>query len=185
MKNGFKKLLCLSLVSLFCSGLTGCSNILDKVQDNTKTTETVIKSSDGKTQITVFSDWKEDKALNEQATIQASNRLKEKYAIVISESLQDFSEDIKVEEFADVVKENMLQSVKNAATSDMTDMTVNGLPAKFFEIQGDVEKVKAKYLIGAVKGKNGIYQIITWTLNSKYDQNKEELKKVIESFKEL
>jgi hypothetical protein len=40
-------------------------------------------------------------------------------------------------------------------------------------------------MIAAIKGKKGFYQVIGWTLNSKYDQNKSEIINVITSFKEV
>lgn len=187
MKVTIKKFICLVSVLLLVSGFMGCSKVLQQVEKkvNENVTEKIVKGSDGKTQITVHSDWKEEKELNAAANIQVANRVQEKYAVVISESTADFSKDIKVGEFADLMKNNMVQNITDASVTDMTDMTINGMPAKYFEIQGEVNKIKVKYLIAAVKGKAGLHQIITWTLNSKYDQNKEELKKAIQSFMEI
>lgn len=192
----FKKAAYVLVVVVLISSLTGCSfadnfkkgfnEALEKSSSKSTaaTTDKVIKSAQGDIQLTVKSDWNEAKNLNEVATLQVDNPVKEKYAIVISESTKDFSADITLDDFANVVKENFSKTVSNNTISNFESITVDGQPAKYFEIKGEVNKLNICYFIVAVKDKKAFHQVIGWTLNSKYDENKEEIKKVIESFKE-
>ena len=197
MAKLYKKILCLSFMLVLITSLIGCSAVNEfkegfndgleksKSKSEGELTDKVIKSSDGNTQITVKSDWEESPDLNGEASMQVNNMVKEKYAIVISEPIEDFAEDITVDEYSNMCKEILLESIKNSKISDVTDTTINGQPAKYYEIKGEVDKIKICYFIANIKGKKGLHQVIGWTINSKYDENKEEIKKVVQSFKEL
>jgi hypothetical protein len=189
MRKLLKKILCFTTFVIITLAFSGCGTLVNEIKNKTgnrgASADKVIKSNDNKSQITVGGDWQEDKELNAEANIQASNRQKEKYIIVISEPKEDFSVDMKIEDFANIVRDGIIQSGENVNATEPVDMTINGLPGKYFEVQGEVQKVKVRYLAAVVNGKNTYHQVLTWTLNSKYEENKEELKKVIQSFKEL
>lgn len=197
MSKSYKKIVYLLFILMFITSLVGCNVVnefkegyKDGVEESTKdsdvaVTDKVIKSSDGSTQITVNSNWKESTSLNDEASIQVDQQAKEKYAIVISESVEDFADDFSVDEYANMCKDLLSESIKNSTVSEFTDMTINGLPAKYYEIKGEIEKIKVCYFIVAVKGEKGLHQVVGWTINSKYDENKEEIKKILQSFKEL
>lgn len=192
----FKKVGYVLFILVLVTSLTGCGFVdsfkkgfnegLNKnlSKSTVATTDKVIKSDQGDIQLTVKSDWNEAKNLNEIASLQVDNPIKEKYAMVISESTKDFSGNISVDDFAKLVKESFSKSVKANTITDFENVTVDGKPAKFFEIKGEVNNLNICYFIVAVKDNKALYQVIGWTLNSKYDENKEEIKKVVESFKE-
>jgi hypothetical protein len=183
MKKFLRRILSLSLIVAIMIGFSGCA--LKKLPGKaTPKKDIVVKSADEKFQISVPSDWKEDPDLNEIASVQASKRADEKYAIVISESSVDFGADINLEAFAKLSQSNVLGAAKNSSSTDFTDVTINGLEGKAFEITGEISSLKVHYYIVAIKGKDHFHQIITWTLESKYADFNSELKEVAQSFTE-
>lgn len=187
MKKLFKNILTFFLIGLIMASFTGCGAIVDSIKNSGGTDtqeEKIVKSEDGKFQVSLPSDWEETTELNDIAVIQAANMSAEKYLVVISESTADFTEDVSLEDFAELSMDNILYAAENSTSTDFEDITVNGLSGKAFEVQGEVSNVKACYYVIALKGKDHLHQIITWTLNSKYDENIEELKQAAQSFME-
>lgn len=173
------------LLSVFLLlSFTGCS-LVNKVKDSVGTSDKkqTIASSDGKFEVTVPGNWKEDKGLNDEAVLQVSNRIQEKYLIVIDESKQDFDASFTLKDYAALVKDNMVKSGQDMSTGTEKEVTVNGEKAQYFEISGTVDKIKAKYIVVIAQDKDNIYQIISWTLASKFDKNKDEMLQVAQSLK--
>jgi hypothetical protein len=61
---------------------------------------------------------------------------------------------------------------------------VSGNQALQFDADGEVQNMKLKYLYSVVETPQNYYQIITWTLASRYQDNRPQLIDVINSFKE-
>ena len=54
----------------------------------------MLKSPDGKFQLTVPAGWRENASLNDKAEIKAANPIEEVYVIVITESKADFTDEM-------------------------------------------------------------------------------------------
>ena len=182
MKNklpAFCALILLLLATIGCSMANKLVNEYDKSQP-----PKVLSSDDGKTQISVPSSWTVDKELNTAANIQASNRLGEQYVVVISESKASFGQKIDFDYVTKFIQDDMLKKMTNGQILGQTDATVGGFPAKLFEATGEISNVKVKYLYALVNAPQNFHQIITWTLQDRYDDNKSKLQDVINSFKD-
>ena len=79
-------ILVLAVFVLGCSYFNQVKKEIEKVQE-----PQVMTATDGKSQVSVPGTWSAQKDLNDNASIQAGNLLAEQYAIVISESKEDFS----------------------------------------------------------------------------------------------
>lgn len=173
----------LSLVS--CNGKT--SNDKDVISQNEKTAtkkaeKNEFKSEDGSESLFAPKSWISDTALNNEASIQISNRMKEKYVIVITEEKELFSEGLTLAEYTELVNEMMQGSINNVSATDIQDTTVNGKNAQHFELAGDVQNIKVTYFITVVESDNKFHQIIGWTLTPKVQDNKAEILEVMNSF---
>lgn len=144
----------------------------------------VLTSADGRYQITVPGTWRRDPELNAEAALAASNRAAEMYVVVISESKEDFADDVTLDTFTEVTRQHMMSKVADADANPPASVTVSGYPARQYTLRGTVEKFKAAYLITLVQTPGGFHQIIAWTLNSRYDKNFGTLLEVTDSFKE-
>lgn len=182
MKTFFYKSIPIFAVLFFvlgCSLFNRVKNEIDKTQP-----PKVVTSPDGKTQLTVPGAWEERSDLNEEANLQAGNPVAEQYAIVISESREDFTADMTLENFAKLTQENAKTVIKDGVVSEPTSLTINGYPVKQFEISGSMQNINAKWIYAIVETPKNYHQIMAWTLASRYEQNKPVLLEVINSFKE-
>ena len=73
---------------------------------------TVLKSPDGKFQLTVPAGWRAEPGLNDAAEIQAANKLNDMYAIVLIESKSDFPKEMTLDKFTDISKNTMMATTK-------------------------------------------------------------------------
>lgn len=185
MKKSISKASALLLVSIFLiSVFTGC-DLSKSLSNSAKGKTKIVKSTDGFSQITVPESWSETTTLNEAAVIQVANAAAEKYLIVISEPKEDFSENTTVDDYYNIILENFKTGLENANLHPPVKTTVNGKKALQFEVQGEVNKIKAAYIVTIVETDKNFHQIMSWTLQSRYEKNKAELLDVVSSFKEV
>ena len=174
--------LALALMFLSCNSeqREKLSNLFDKESGgNIKT----IRSTEGCCEIRVPGSWKEDKELNDQANIQASNRMKELYVIVLSESKENF-ENMNLENHSKLTRSEFLKSLSSPQTIGPVSVTVNNNPGVQYEIFGGTNNVKIAALHTTVETEKHFHQILAWTIKSRADKNKPILQNVIQSFKE-
>jgi bifunctional DNA-binding transcriptional regulator/antitoxin component of YhaV-PrlF toxin-antitoxin module len=156
---------------------TGCAQLQKLAKP------TVLKSPDGKFQLTVPIGWRENASLNEQAEIKAANKIEEAYVIVITETKSDFAKQISLDEFTSISRESLLATIESPDATEPRSVTVNGNSARAYEIQGAVNNIKIAYLVTTVDTTDHYHQILTWTLQSRKDKNQKMRQEVIDSFR--
>lgn len=144
----------------------------------------VVTATDNKSQLTVPKQFAELPAAhrNEVAVIQLGEPLRERYVMVITDNRGDFADFTA---FQRAVLAGTTALVNDAEVGDPATLTVGGLPSVRHEINGTIEGIKVVYWFTMVDGKNGYYQVITWTLPSKKDEAKPVLDEVVNSFREM
>lgn len=173
-----------TFVILFCSVL-GCS-LAGRIKKEVEKSQTpqVFTSTDNICQVTVPGNWKNLPELHEDAIIKAGNLFGEQYLIIIRENKEDFGKNFTLDNITEISRDNFKSAATDTFLSEPISVKINGYPAKQFETSGEVENLKVKYIYSIVETPNNYYQIIAWTLNSKYDQNKSIFLDVMNSFKE-
>jgi hypothetical protein len=146
---------------------------------------TLIKSPDGKFQLTVPGGWQEKPSLNAKASIGAANPLEEMYVIVITESKADFTAAMTLDEFTNITRNSIVSNLLTPEATQPELASINGNSARAYEVEGAIKGVKLAYRIYTVETADHFHQIITWTLLSKKDANHETLQKVITSFRPI
>jgi hypothetical protein len=141
-----------------------------------------IVSADGNTRLKVPEDWNEMKELNATAKLQAGNRSKEQFVIILSESKSDF-DNLTLQKHHQITRDGMIQKMKNASAGDVTEITVDGQPALQDEISGTQDGMNIVFLHTTVEGEEAFHQILAWTSKSRWDQQKAELREITESFR--
>jgi hypothetical protein len=169
---------------LFVALACNLSKAIRKVTEKEQPPKT-LTSKDGKSQITVPGNWKEETELNKSASPQAANRPEEMYVIVIRDDRSDFDKSYSLEDFTKLTRDRMLKNVDSSTATEPTNTSINGNDALQYELRGKIQSFKAIYLNTTVETKDSFYQILTWTFLTKYDENKPILRKVISSFKNL
>lgn len=145
---------------------------------------TVLKSPDGKFQLTVPAGWQENLSLNDQAEIKAANPLLEMYVIVLTENKVDFSDEMTLDKYTDITRTSMTSNLSAPVSSPPLPVTINGNSARQYEIQGETKNVKLAYVVTTVETAGHFHQVITWTLRSRIDKNQMTLQQVTETFRQ-
>ncbi|HSE41536.1 MAG TPA: hypothetical protein VLH08_12315 [Acidobacteriota bacterium] len=177
----FAIILALLVISCTSEQRERLSNALNSTNDEKGTK--VIRSTDGCCSVTVPGSWKEEKELNAQANLQASNRLKELYIIVISESKEDFQE-MTLERHSELTRTEFAKSLTTPEVSEAAFVTVNKNNGVQYQISGAINNVKIVAFHTTVETPKYFHQILAWTIKSRLEKNKPILQSVIESFKE-
>lgn len=166
----------------------GCSlfNQMKKQAEAEKKNQ-VITATDNKSELTVPGTWEKQSGLNAEAAIQVANLMSGQYAIVITESKAELGSDITLQQFADAVKQNTTKNVliENVVMSEPVPITINGYPAVQFESNGTAAGIKLNWIYTLINAPKNYHQVITWSLATKYVQNKPVLLEVANSFKEI
>ena len=146
-------------------------------------TGTVMTSTNGATQITVPDDWDAMTDLNDVAIIQAANLAKEQYIIVIDDTKEDFA-DPNLAQYSDITAQLIVDGLNAPEVDAPTELTINGYPALQKEIRGSIDNINVVYLHTSVETPSHFYQVLTWTLKSRFDQNRSVLQEVTNSLTE-
>lgn len=141
-----------------------------------------ITSTDGAFQITVSNGMTKTTELHEEANIQAANKYKELYVVVINHKKSDLPFGLKLELFSEKLLEDMLSKMKGSG-SPVREEKINGNPAFVGELHGISNGVDCGFVYGHIQTKDHYHQVITWTLKSKFPKHKETLYEILRSFK--
>lgn len=129
----------------------------------------------------------ETQTLNSEASLQYQNALREFYVIVLDEPKAQFpnQEAINLEEYKNIVLENMKLNLSEPTISSIEDTIINGLKAKIFSISDNTQNIEIYYQFAYIESKSNFYQIMTWTLENRKDKFSDDMDKIIASFKEM
>ncbi|WP_294824792.1 hypothetical protein [uncultured Flavobacterium sp.] len=133
--------------------------------------------------------------LNDQASLQYQNPMKELYIIVIDETKEEMQAAIDdnslydiysndLQGYYDLVSNNILSTLSRDTLPRPTDTTINGLKAKVLNVEGPVEGQDIYWKFAFVEGKKKYYQIMAWTLANRREKHEKAMEEMIASFKE-
>src|SRR2546427_5026197 len=128
---------------------------------------TVLASQDGKFQLTVPAGWSKTTELNDKASIQAANQLKEMYVIVLTEGKEDLASDMTLDKFTEITRKATLSKFTSPEPSLPEAISINGNDARQYELRGTRENSAIDLLITTVKTPAHYHQIWAWTVPSK------------------
>jgi len=149
------------------------------------TSDEVVKSTDGRSQVKVPSSWRTLPDLNDEAVVEVGNEFAEQYLVVISEPRVDFASDVDLQRYADVCLGLMKENLRDVEVAPPREVVVNGRKALRYEIRGTVDFVNVVYLATFVEGQNSFHQVLAWTMKSRFDSAKPALEAAADSFVEI
>lgn len=179
----------LLLAGLLTVGLGGCS-LRGGEETSTRTNSQLVsgparlENKQTNVRITVPADWvSAGDQLRGSADIYASYPPREMFASVLSESKEVLGQ-FDLEDNAEQYRWLIEKELSEYDTSTRTTLDeVNGDPAVQYEIRGRVDGVPVVYLHTTVQGTDGYYQVVGWTTEERYAENKDDLQQVIQSFR--
>ena len=167
-KKGFK----ISIVILFV--------ILSSIfaQDLNK----VFKTPDNQLSISTPDDW-DVLPLNDAADIQVGNVQKEQYLILISEEKLDmYGWNLKKHSY--VTFGSLTAGLDDPKIKGPFEIEINRNPAIQYEIEGSTQGIRIVYLHTTVETDSAFNQLLSWTIRSKYSENKKILQDVVNTFRQ-
>ncbi len=152
----------------------------------------------GKFTIEAPSTMQKTKHLNSEASFQLQSVEEELYFIVLNENkeaiktmFQRSGAFVEGEDVLTLFAHGTLELLSSTLESiepselELEDMTSNGLKGKRVNFTATISGLDVYYSFAAFDGKEDYYQVLTWTLKKKKEENKEKMERMIHSFKEV
>lgn len=143
-----------------------------------------ILSIDGKCSIRVPARWYAKTNLHNEAKLQAADSKGNLYLVVISESKSNFEKKETLEDYTKMITDEPPEAVKNFKASDIESIDVGDYDAQQLTVTGTLEKTKIKWLLTTVDAPKNYHQILIWTTEEKFAENRAVFEEIIESFRE-
>jgi Domain of unknown function (DUF4190) len=141
-----------------------------------------IASDDGKIKITVPGTWTKLQDLNKHARLQAGDRAKYVYLIVITDAKTDL-DNFTLEKHHQLTRDHMLQKMTNASATEPVSLTIDGHPAMQDELSGTENGANVVFLHTTVDDGDHFHQILAWTVKSNWQDQNPSLREVTRSFR--
>jgi hypothetical protein len=173
MRKRLIRALCILVAVTVLSGmLAGCG-------DTKRVTTT-----DGKLRIDIPKDWKESSnKSNKDADLSVSSSNGGLYFIVIKEDKPKDAKNPKLENYYQLVGNKMVNSSPNSKIINPVGKTINQHDTINFQFVSVVNKVQVSYLVTLIDTKNSYYQLIGWTLDTRFEAARPQFEKIVNSFK--
>ncbi len=139
-----------------------------------------MQSSESNVRVKVPSSWIPDIFENEDATIKAGNTYNESYALLIEEHLSELPGHT-LKSYADGSASYYLDTL-NAQLINQTETQNPNYKGVTYEMNANIDGIEIRYLVGYYFTAEKAYQVMTWSLASRFDKNKNDLNNVINSF---
>jgi hypothetical protein len=175
--------------------LTSCFDFEQKAEKLDASDFVPVKIN-GQYQLSLPSYMSKTDELNDEASLQFMNALRETYIIVIDESKFELEESL---EYSDEYDSNLsllenYKLVQMATFNDtmaenpqlkMESTTINGLKAELVQFMGQLEDYEIDYHIGFIESEENIHFVMLWTLGSRKVRYAETFDTIMRSFKML
>lgn len=131
--------------------------------------------------------------LNDDASLQYKNEMREFYVVVIDESRKDFDDMMQSGElgygadldgFSQLLVDDVRETIGDKNTEKPVKTKINGLDARLTSLTGTVEDINVYWRAGYIQGKKDYYQVLCWTLTDNKDKYDAQMTEIIKSFKE-
>jgi hypothetical protein len=190
----------IGLITASCSSSVdspGQNSLMEAIQSIAETNYNTIEVA-GNYSMDIPDFMKSTTALNDEASLQYNNLFKEKYVIVIDEDKAEFIDVFKelgeydesksvIENYSDLQISYFKEAGGVIRESKLISKDINGMPSRQIAIDANVQGVdeSISYWLGYVEGKESMYSIMAWTLESRKDDFEKEANTMIRSLKEL
>ncbi len=134
--------------------------------------------------------------LNDDASLQFQNVIKETYVIVIDESKQEFIDALVEADMYDSARSILMNyadtqlgfttsAMDVIAQKALTKLKIHGLSAAKTELDGAVEgiKVPISYFVTFIEGEEKLYMVMAWTLQERKERFNATFEKIARTFK--
>lgn len=146
----------------------------------------VLKNSQEDVQVRLPRDWQvaPSGALNQNAELYAYNPKKQIYLVVVGENNSSLSYN-SLQDNSRAYRQLLSSRLGGTIQEEPTELTTLGpYPAEQHLVRGSVDGTPVAYLHTTVAAKDKYYQVVTWTTEQLYNENRTEMQTVTASFGE-
>lgn len=149
----------------------------------------------GNYQVKVLDYMVSTKILNDEASLQYMNTLKEEYIIVMDEPKQEFidvytgfnsydKEKPALINYRDIQIKLLNDAINPKHKTKPKTMLINNLKVEYIEMDAKLEGIEdiASYFIYYIESSGNLYTVMAWTLENKKEIYREKVKKMISTF---
>lgn len=131
-------------------------------------TELVRDDESGLAELALPAGWRPARTLNEATTLQAADPLRGRFAIVISESRDDFEPAMDLEEHSVRTRAVLASSVQVVAVRGPFFQQIGGFDAVQYEMDATHDLRLLTYLHTTIAGDRAFHQVLGWATRSRY-----------------
>lgn len=139
---------------------------------------------------------KKTDVLNDDASLQYMNSLKEAYISIIDEEKDSFVQIFKdlgeyndslsiAENYKNIQLGSFKEFVIGYKAYDEITVDYNGKPSYYSTVDGKVDGIDISYSFRFVEGKESLYMLVCWTLDRRKEKYKNTYKEMLDSFSEM
>ena len=132
--------------------------------------------------------------LHPESTFQYANIFKEAYFVLIQENKYEYIEAFKqfgeynsqlpvIENYKNAQESMFKENILNTRIQEYGLKKINGKPARQLKVFGEVDGIKAAYIVAFVEGENDIFMLMNWTLEDRIDKFENSFEYINGSFK--
>ncbi|PIA77574.1 hypothetical protein BFR04_09035 [Gaetbulibacter sp. 4G1] len=132
--------------------------------------------------------------LNPEAILQYANIYKETYFVVITENKEEYIDLFKrygefdnklpvIENYKNAQKALFIESIDNARIQEYGLANINDYPARQIKIIGEVDGIKAAYIVAFIEGESDIFMLMNWTTDNRLTKFENSFEYINASFK--
>ena len=177
MKKIVKAFGALLVVCIVAVSFAGCGS--SSTSSDVSTWQQV-SSPDSSLQLKMPSDWQSDPSLNSDASIAYGNNTTGHYFLVIEEDASSFDTGYTVQQYAQLVHDNMATALDNPTISDVaTSDTLDG--GYQFDMSGITQDVQVHFMANFIENDNTFYQLIGYCQDSDYTATLPDFNNVFKS----
>lgn len=135
--------------------------------------------------ITVPDGWVSEQGLNSVAGIQASNRAKELYLVVLTQPRSQAQGPLSALDYSTRTLEDLVERLDSITPGPKAEKEISGYPAVQYFVQGTHEGKKLGYLHTTVMSDSNFYQIVLWTEARKFNKRRKLMEDITATFEEV
>jgi len=143
-----------------------------------------VTAEDHSARVKLPTNWKNYPDLNEIAGIEFASLQREQYFIALAEPKSDFTDNMDVYSYNDLLLENFHATVDKLQIKYLGEVEINKMRGLKHELRGEIDNVKVVYLLLALEGRNHYHQLVFWSTASRWKSSLGVFEEVLASYAE-
>lgn len=143
----------------------------------------LITSTDGLIRLQLPTSWREIPELGDDMSVRHGNQVKETYVVLLSEARVDFGTAFFLNDFSRALLDNNFEGATNVSQLPSEGM-ISGMAFEQYRIDATVDSLEVIYLLTTLQSESYFYQLLQWTLPSRWDTHQSTFLDIANSIQE-